>query len=95
MDYHELREVAQGLEGFTGYTQMRKSQILEAICKHQEIEMHDHHAVVGIDKTAVKKEIRELKVQREAALEARDHKQLRKVQRQIHRLKGHLRRATV
>jgi hypothetical protein len=57
--------------------------------------MHDHHDVVGIDKTAVKREIRELKVQREAALKARDRTQLRKLLRQIHRLKGNLRRSTV
>ena len=103
MDFHELnvmtvgqlREVAGGIEGLTGYTQMRKQQLLEQICRHLDIEMHEHHDVVGVNKGAIKREIRELKQQRDAALEAHDRDELRRVRRHIHRLKRQIRRATV
>jgi hypothetical protein len=103
MDFHELRvmtigqlrEVAESLEGLTGYTQMRKQQLLEHICNHLNIAMHDHHAVVGIDKAGIKRRIKELKVQRDSALEAHDKVELRRVRRHIHRLKRQIRRATV
>lgn len=103
MDFHELhvmtigqlREVAEGIEGLTGYTQMRKQQLLEQICRRLDIEMHEHHDVVGINKGAIKRQIRELKHQRDAALEAHDRDELRRVRRHIHRLKRQIRRATV
>jgi hypothetical protein len=103
MDFHqlramtigELREVADGIEGLTGYTQMRKQQLLEQICRHLDIQMHEHHDVVGIDNAGIKKQIRELKNLRDAALEAHDHAELRRVRRHIHRLKRRIRRATV
>src|SRR3972149_10951959 len=45
MDFHELRvmtiaqlrEVAEGVEGLTGYTQMRKNALLGHICRHLNI----------------------------------------------------------
>jgi hypothetical protein len=103
MDFHELngmtvaqlREVAEGIEGLTGYTQMRKPQLLELICKHENIVMHEHHDVVGIDKRSIKRRIRELKHQRDAALEAHDHQELKRVRRHILKLKRQIRRATV
>ncbi len=103
MDYHELRqmtvaqmrEVAADIEGLDGSSQMRKEQLLKAICEHLNIEMHEHHDVVGIDKAAIKTKIRELKTARDAALEAHDHTQLKRVRRKIHRLKRSIRRATV
>jgi hypothetical protein len=103
MDFHELRlmtiaqlrEVAGGIEGLTGYTQMRKQQLLELICQKLDIQMHEHHDVVGIEKGNIKRQIRELKQQREAALEAHDHQELRRVRRHIHKLKRRIRRATV
>ena len=103
MDYHELRamtiaqlrEVAAGVEGLTGYTQMRKEQLLETVCEHLGIPLHEHHEVVGINKAAIKKQIRALKVQRGEALEKRDHTGLKQVRRRLHKLKRTLRRATV
>ena len=103
MDFHQLRsmtieqlrEVAESVEGLTGFTQMRKQQLLEQVCQHLKIPMHEHHDVVGIDKGAIKRQIRELKHQRDAALEAHDHDELRRVRRHIHRLKRRIRRATV
>ena len=44
-----------------------------------------------IDRTKLKTQITELKVERDRALEAKDSKQLKKARRQIHRLKHQLR----
>lgn len=93
----ELREIAAEIddEAVQGYTQMNKDHLIEAICKALNIDMHVHHEVVGIDKAAIKKRIRELKVERDAALEAHDHKKLKEIRRKIHRQKRKIRRATV
>jgi hypothetical protein len=91
----ELREIAAGLEGLTGYTQMRKEQVLEAICKHQGIEMHAHHVAAGIDKASIKQGIRALRTKRDEAIAAHDGVALKRVRRKIHRLKRQLHRATV
>ncbi|MEE9281654.1 MAG: hypothetical protein V3V67_15895 [Myxococcota bacterium] len=103
MDYHELkgmtidqlREVASGIEDLTGYTQMRKDKLLETVCQHLDIPLHEHHEVVGIDKAGIKQQIRALKGQRDDALSRKDRAELKQVRRQIHRMKRKLRRATV
>lgn len=103
MDYHELgmmtvaelRKVARDIGGLTGYSQMHKEPLLQMICKALGVAAHEHHDVVGVDKSAVKLRIRELKADRSAALEAHDHAQLAHVRHEIHHLKGMLRRATL
>jgi hypothetical protein len=92
----ELREMAKGIEheAVQGYTQMNKDHLLVALSKALGIQ-HEHHAVVGVDKTSIKARIRELKTQREAALTAHDHAQLKVVRRTIHRLKRRIHKATV
>ena len=93
----ELREIASGMEHeeVKGYTQLNKEHLLEAVCKALNIDMHVHHEVVGIDKTAIKTKIKALKKKRDEALEAHDHAQLKIVRRRIHNLKRNLRRAMV
>jgi hypothetical protein len=93
----DLREIAKGLEheAVQGYTQLRKDELLLALCKALDIDAREHHHVVGIDKKAVKQRIRELKGEREAAIEAKDAAQLRRVRRKIHKLKHQLRAAMV
>jgi len=93
----ELREIAAGIqhEAVQGYTQLNKDHLLPAICKALGIEVHAHHQVVGIDKTAIKKRIRELKKKRDEILASKDHKQLSGVLRQIHHFKREIRKATV
>lgn len=93
----DLREIAKDLdhEALRGYTTMHKTQLLAGLCRALGIEAHEHHDVVGVDKSAIKARIRELKVARQTALEARDAAELRRVRRQIHRLKRRLRGATV
>ena len=92
----ELREMAKGSgkEIVQGYTQMNKEHLLVALAKALGIQ-HEHHSVVGIDKSGIKARIRELKTQREAALAAHDHAQLKVVRRSIHRLKRRIHKATV
>jgi hypothetical protein len=48
-----------------------------------------------MDKAAVKAQIKELKKERDTALAAHDHPQLKAVRRKIHALKVHLHRAEV
>jgi hypothetical protein len=93
----ELREIAKGLEhdAIKGHSQMNKDHLLPALCKALGIEAHVHHHVVGIDKAAMKAEIRKLKDVRAAALTDHDHAQLKVVRRKIHRLKRRIREATV
>lgn len=89
----ELREIAKGMPNDTlqGYSQMNKDHLLPALCKALGVDMHEHHEVVGIDKAGIKAKIRELKRQRDAALEAADHTQLKEVRRHIHHLNHQLR----
>ncbi|MFQ5690903.1 MAG: hypothetical protein ACE5HQ_11615 [Gemmatimonadota bacterium] len=93
----QLREIAEGIEhdAVHGYRTMHKEQLVEALCEALGIEAHAHHEVVGIDKSAIKARIRELKKRRDEALAARDGAELKRVRRQIRRLKGKLRRAMV
>jgi hypothetical protein len=83
----ELREIAKTVENHDavqGYSQMNKDHLLPALCKALGIDVHEHHAVVGIDKPAIKVKMRELKQQRQAALEAHDPVALKSIRRQIH-----------
>jgi predicted enzyme related to lactoylglutathione lyase len=49
---------------------MNKDHLLPALCKALGIDTHEHHAVVGIDKPAIKAKMRELKAKRDSALES-------------------------
>ena len=69
----ELRDIAAGIgdEAVKGYTQLNKEHLLEAVCKTLKIDMHVHHEVVGIDKSEIKSQIRELKKKRAEAISAK------------------------
>lgn len=92
----DLREIAKGIdhEAVKGYTQMNKEHLLVAISNALGIK-HEHHDVVGVDKAAIKAQIKELKKKREEALSAHDNAQLKVVRRTIHRLKRRIHKATV
>jgi hypothetical protein len=93
----ELREIAAGIQhdAVQGHTQMHKAELLVGLCKALNLEMHEHHEAKGINRTAVKAQIREIKKKRDEALAAHDRAQLKKVRREIHRLKRQIRRATI
>ena len=92
----DLREIAKGIEhdAVQGYTQLNKQHLIVALANALGIQ-HTHHDVIGVDKTAIKARIRELKTQRAAAIEAHDHAQLKTVRRTIHRLKRRIHKGTV
>lgn len=93
----QLKEVASKIDhdAVHGYSTMHKEHLVTAICEALGIDAHEHHHVVGIDKKAIKEKIRELKKQRDEALENHDKVQLKRIRRKIHRLKLKLREATV
>ena len=92
-----LRDLAKELDhdAVEGYTQLNKDHLIPALCKAYGIDAHEHHDVVGLDKKPIKDKIKQLKVQRQAALDAHDHATLKSVRRRIHRLKRRIRVATV
>jgi DNA-binding IclR family transcriptional regulator len=93
----ELREIAKDIEhdAVKGYTQLNKEHLVVALCQALNIDMHEHHVVVGIDKASIKARIKEMKKKRDEALSAHDHAQLKTVRRTIHRLKRQIHKATV
>ncbi len=92
MTVGELREIAKGTEhdDLKGAMQMNKEHLLPILCRVLGIQTH-HHVVTGIDKPALKAKIRDLKKERDAALEAQDHDKLKNVRRQLHRLNHEIR----
>jgi DNA-binding IclR family transcriptional regulator len=93
----ELREIAKDIEhdAVKGYTQLNKEHLVTALCQALNIDMHEHHTVVGIDKASIKSRIKEMKKKRDEALAAHDRAQLKVARRTIHRLKRQIHKATV
>lgn len=93
----QLREIAAGIEheAVKGASQLNKDHLLTALCTALGIDKHVHHEVKGLNKSELKVKIRDLKKQRDDALIAHDHKQLKTVRREIHHLKRMIHRATV
>jgi hypothetical protein len=89
----ELRDIAKDVQhdAVQGYSQMNKDHLLPALCKALGIDAHEHHAVSGIDKPAMKLKMRELRKQRDQAVETHDGAALKSVRRQIHRLNRQIR----
>ncbi len=95
MTVAELRDVAKESGKVHGYSSMHKEHLLHELCLAFGLEEHVHHEVVGIDKASIKARLRELKARRDAALEAKDRVQLKRMRRKIHRLKRKIHKATV
>lgn len=93
----QLREIAKGIEheSLQGYSVMHKDQLVTALCNALGIDMHEHHDVVGLNKAAIKQQIKELKSKRDKALESHDRAELKIVRRRIHYLKRMIHKATV
>lgn len=89
----QLREIAKGTnnEVVQGYSQMNKDHLLPALCSAFGIDIHEHHTVTGIDKPGLKAKIRELKRERDGALDRHDHARLHSIRRQIHHLNHQIR----
>ena len=95
MTVAHLREIAGGIEheAVQGYTQLNKEHLLVALAKALNLDTHTRHKLGAIDKAGVKLQMHALKKNRDAALEAHDHVQLKAVRRQLHGLRRSLRRA--
>ena len=89
----ELRDLAKDVQhdAVQGYSQMNKDHLLPALCKAMGIDAHEHHAVTGIDKPAIKLRMRELRKKRDQAVESHDGAALKGIRRQIHRLNRQIR----
>jgi len=85
----ELREIAK--DTVKGASQMNKDHLLPALCAALGIETHARHEVEGIDKAAVKAQMRALKAQRDHALDMHDHLTLKAIRRQMHHLNHQIR----
>ena len=97
MTVAQLREIAAEIDhpDVQGYTQFHKDQLIHALCSALGLQEVVHHEVVGVDKAAIKRKIKALKKERDAALEAHDSAELKRIRRRIHRLKRRIHRATV
>ena len=93
----DLRKIAEGLSHpeLEGYTTMHKEQLVPALCHALGIPDHVVHEVKGLDKTKVKKQIRQLKAERDEALQAKDYVRLKRIRTRIRKLKNALRRAAL
>ncbi len=89
----ELRDIAKDVhhDAVQGFSQMNKEHLLPALCRALGIDTHEHHTVHGIDKAALKAQIRELKKTRDRALETHDSASLKDVRRHIHHLNRQIR----
>ena len=90
-DLREIAKTVENHEAVQGYSQMNKEHLLPALCKALGVDTHEHHTVSGIDKAAIKAKMRELKRQREAALDAHDHGKLKSIRREMHHFNRQIR----
>jgi len=99
MDFHhlqktrviELREMAAKM-GIEGTTAMKKEKLIDLLATKLNIDRHAHGAL-GINKEAVKKQIKAVKGERDTAIAAHDGKAIKLARRKAHRLKREIRRA--
>jgi hypothetical protein len=96
MNVADLRKIAEGIqhEAVHGFSTMHKEKLIPAICHALGISDHMHHTVVGVNKGAIKAEIRKLKKVRDAATVALDAAAAQSARHRIHDLKKKLRKAT-
>ena len=93
----ELREIASGIEHekVQGYTQMNKDHLLKAVCDALGLDMFEHHVAKDEHKSEIKSKISELKKKRDDAISGKKYSELKRIRRQIHKLRRALRRAAV
>src|SRR5262245_54762413 len=85
----ERREIAK--DTVEGSSQRNKASRPPALCAALGIATHAHHEVHGIDKGAIKAQLRALKTERDHALDVHDHLRLRAIRRQMHHLNHQIR----
>lgn len=97
MTVAELRKIAEGIDhdAVKGFSTMHKEKLLPALCTALGIDAHEHHVARLENKSAIKAEIRQMKIKRDAALKEKNYEAYKKALRRIHDLKRTLRRARV
>lgn len=88
----QLREQLAKYPDVTGVTALKKDKLVDLLCAKLGVEKHAH-AEVAVDKTSIKKKIRELKKERDTAMAAKDYKKLAAIHHAIHKQKHELRQA--
>ena len=101
MEYHDLQKtrvadlrdmVKEQLPDIEGVIGLKKEELVDLLADHMGIEKPSKHIAAGLGKSKMKAKIKELKVKRQAALEAKDGKELKKYRRLIRREKRKMRR---
>ena len=101
MDYHDLQKtkvtdlrdmMKEKMPDQTGVIGLKKDELIELLADHLGIEKPTKHVETGLGKRKIKAGIREMKIKRQAALEAGDSGELKRYRRLIHRQKRKLRR---
>jgi hypothetical protein len=101
MEYHDLQKtrvsdlrdmMKEHCPDITGVTGLKKDELIDHLAHAMGIEKPHKHVAAGLGKRAIKAEIRDLKLKRQAALESQDTAELKKYRRMIHRRKRRLRR---
>jgi hypothetical protein len=88
----QLRDQLAQYPDITGASAMKKEKLVDLLCSKLGIDRHAH-AAAGIDKTAIKQQIRNLKKERDAALAGKDAAKLTKIHHALHAERHKLRRA--
>jgi hypothetical protein len=101
MEYHDLQKtrvtdlremMKEHMPEEKGTTGLKKDELVEKLAAHLGIEKPHKHVEAGLGKRAIKAQIREYKLKREAALESKDTEELKYYRRLIRRRKRKLRR---
>ncbi len=100
MQYHELekltvaklRELAHEFPDITGASGLHKEQLIDLLCQKMGIEK-PHRVAVGVDKAAIKTQIRALKKERDEVIARKDRVKLAEIRRRMHLLRRDLHKA--
>jgi len=101
MDYQELSKntvsklrelVKEHLPDLKGASTMKKDALVEALAEKLGAEK-PHKGAVGLDRGALKAQIKKLKTARQAAIAAKDPIQMKDTREKLHQLRRQLRRA--
>jgi hypothetical protein len=90
----KLREMAGEYEDIKGASGMTKEQLLDLLCEKLGIDREVHHKVkAGVDRTALKKKLKEFKAQAAEASASGDKVMAQRFRRRAHHAKRRLRKA--
>jgi hypothetical protein len=92
MTVSQLREKAKEYEDLTGVTGMTKPKLIAVLAEKLGIDLQDQ-VPEGIGRQELKNHIRQIKQERDAALQSRDREALQRARRRLKHYRRRLRRA--